>query len=49
MLVALWMRWRIHGRIRWLVLAALVVVVDAVIGGALIAWEVGVVREMVGR
>ena len=49
MLVALWMRWRTHGRIRWLVLAAAIIVVDAFVGGALITWEVGVVREMVGR
>ena len=49
MLVALWMRWRAHGHFRWLVLAAAIVVVDAVVGGALIAWEVGVVWEMVER
>ena len=46
MLVALWSRWRTNGRIRWLVLAAAIIIVDALVGGALIAWEVGVVREM---
>jgi heme A synthase len=38
-IVALWRRWTTDRRARWLALAAGVLVLDAIVGGWIIAWE----------
>ncbi len=47
MIVALWIRWRSERRVRLLVLVAVLVAADLLVGPVLIAWEIHVVREMI--
>jgi len=44
-LVALWHRWRVQRRTRWLALAALVLALDLLVGARLLAWELDVLRD----
>lgn len=46
MIVALWQRWRERRRWWWLVVIGAVLALDALVGSALIAWELRVLRGM---
>ena len=49
MIVALWHRWTRDRHFRWLALCLGVLVLDFFVGSALIAWELWMLREVVGR
>lgn len=44
-----WQRWRESRHVRWIALAVAVLVVDAIVGARLIAWEIELLREMMGE
>lgn len=49
MIVLLWNRWRSDRAARWLALCLAILTLDLLVGSALLAWELAVLREVMGR
>lgn len=49
MIIALWYRWTHDRHYRWLALCLGILVADLFVGSALIAWEISLMRDVMGR
>lgn len=49
MIVLLWQRWTADRHFRWLALCLAILTLDLLVGSALVAWELSVLREVMGR
>lgn len=45
MIVALWHRWTQDRHYRWLALCLAILAIDLLVGSALLAWEIRLLRE----